>query len=128
MVLKFSKSWLKMTEKQRIKVNVVQTNDESERVRSFCLVSQDGSELPGFTAGAHIDLCLPNGLVRSYSLTNTQSETHRYVVAVARDRNSRGGSEWIHQNLKVGDSLMISVPRNNFTLEENAQHTVLLAG
>jgi len=117
-----------MTEKQRIKVNVVQANDESERVRSYCLVSQDGSELPAFTAGAHIDLCLPNGLVRSYSLTNAQSETHRYVVAVACDRNSRGGSEWIHQNLKVGDSLVISTPRNNFRLEENAQHTVLLAG
>ena len=87
-----------------------------------------GGELPKFTAGAHIDLRLPNGLVRSYSLCNAESERHRYVVGINNDRASRGGSRWIHENLKPGATLTITAPRNNFALAEASPHTVFIAG
>jgi len=83
---------------------------------------------PAFEAGSHIDLHLPGALVRSYSLLNAPDETHRYVLGVLKDRASRGGSRAVHEQLRVGMVLPISAPRNNFTLHEDAAHTVLVAG
>jgi len=85
-------------------------------------------DFPAFEAGSHIDLHLPNGLVRSYSLCNPSSDRQRYVVGVLNDRKSRGGSRYVHQQLRVGMTLPISQPRNNFKLEEGAGHSVLVAG
>ncbi|NIF29952.1 oxidoreductase [Pantoea sp. Tr-811] len=81
-----------------------------------------------FEAGAHIDLHLPNGLVRSYSLLNSPSDQGRYVVGILRDRASRGGSRYVHEQLRVGTQLSISPPRNNFALDTRASHSVLVAG
>ncbi|QHE75544.1 PDR/VanB family oxidoreductase [Hydrogenophaga sp. PBL-H3] len=83
---------------------------------------------PPHAAGSHIDLHLGNGLVRSYSLMNPITDKQRYVVGVLQDRQSRGGSKYVHEKVRVGDVLDISVPRNNFPLEERAQHSVLVAG
>jgi ferredoxin-NADP reductase len=88
----------------------------------------DGLALPPFTAGAHIDLALPNGLRRSYSLCNPQSERHRYIIGVKKAADSRGGSRFIHEQMRVGATLEIGEPVNNFVLEENAPHVVLIAG
>lgn len=82
---------------------------------------------PAAEAGAHIDLHLGNGLVRSYSLVNP-GETHRYVVAVLNDRRSRGGSRFVHEQLRVGQTIAIGAPRNHFRLDEAAPRSVLLAG
>lgn len=87
-----------------------------------------GGEFPAFTPGSHIDLHLPNGLERSYSLCNSADERHRYVVGVLKDRASRGGSRCVHEQLRIGMPLQISAPRNNFPLQEAAGHTVLVAG
>ncbi|WDY56739.1 PDR/VanB family oxidoreductase [Pseudomonas sp. PSKL.D1] len=81
-----------------------------------------------FEAGSHIDLHLPNGLVRSYSLLNSPSDQGRYVVGILRDRASRGGSRYVHEQLRVGSQLQISQPRNNFALDTRASHSVLVAG
>lgn len=83
---------------------------------------------PAYAPGAHIDLHLPNGIVRSYSLTNPLEQPDRYVVAVLNDRNSRGGSRYIHAQLRIGTELQISAPRNHFPLHEEAPHSFLLAG
>ena len=101
---------------------------EALRVKSFDLRPLSDAPLPSFTAGAHIDLLLPGGLSRSYSLVNSPKERDRYVVAVSRDERSRGGSEFMHQRLHVGDILEIHPPRNLFELEEGAEHSVLIAG
>ena len=101
---------------------------EGPNVLSFDLRPLDGGELPPFTAGAHIDLKLPNGLVRSYSLTNSQAERHRYVIAVQKDRASRGGSRWIHENARAGEVVSIDGPRNNLLLNEAAEKSVFIAG
>ena len=84
--------------------------------------------MPPFTAGAHIDVHLANGLLRSYSLTNPSSERHRYVIAVNKDAGSRGGSKFMHEAVRAGDIITIGVPRNNFPLVESAEHSVLVAG
>lgn len=87
-----------------------------------------GGTLPGFTAGAHVDLHLPNGQVRQYSLCNPEGETQRYVIGVKRDANGRGGSRWVHDELRAGAVVHLGAPRNNFELHDDAPHTVLVAG
>lgn len=87
-----------------------------------------GESFPAFTAGAHIDLQLPNGLSRSYSLLNAPGETGRYVLGVLRDAASRGGSAWLHDHARVGMPLTLSAPRNHFPLHEDAGYSVLVAG
>ncbi len=101
---------------------------EAAGIISLDLRPVDGGSLPGFTAGAHIDLSLPGGLSRSYSLVNPEGERHRYVVAVNRDRASRGGSRAVHEVLKAGDLIRVTAPRNNFPLAASAAHSVLIAG
>src|SRR6185503_14493520 len=91
---------------------------EAPNIISYDLQPTDGKELPAFTAGAHIDIKLSGDLVRSYSLINPQTERHRYVIAVQKDRESRGGSKWIIQNFRPGEILSVSEPRNNFKLDE----------
>jgi vanillate O-demethylase ferredoxin subunit len=101
---------------------------EAEDVISLDLRPADAGPLPGFTAGSHVDLSLGNGLSRSYSLANPQTETHRYVVGVQRDAASRGGSRFVHEAVRVGQVLTASEPRNNFPLVEDAAETILIAG
>ncbi len=84
--------------------------------------------LPTFQPGAHIDLHLPNGLIRQYSITNGPGELLSYTIAVKREPDSRGGSLAITDTLRVGDVLAISEPRNNFPLRRDATRTVLIAG
>ncbi len=90
--------------------------------------ASDAVEFPPFDAGSHIDLHLPNGLSRSYSLCNPPTDRGRYVVGVLNDRNSRGGSRYVHQQLRVGTTLPISPPLNNFKLQESSPRSVLIAG
>jgi len=101
---------------------------EGEGIHSFDFRDRGGAPLPAFTAGAHVDVHLPNGMVRQYSLCNPQDERHRYVVGVKRDDAGRGGSRLLHEKVHVGDVLRVSEPRNHFGLVEGAPHSVLLAG
>jgi vanillate O-demethylase ferredoxin subunit len=101
---------------------------EAEGILGLELVAADGAPLPPFEAGAHIDLHLPNGLIRQYSLCNDPRERHRYRIAVLRDAASRGGSQAVHEMLRIGQHLSISAPRNLFALDEQAPRSLLLAG
>lgn len=101
---------------------------EAQGVLSLELRSLTAAALPAVEPGAHIDVTLPNGLSRSYSLINAAGETHRYVIAVNRDRASRGASSFIHERLRVGDELAIGAPHNHFPLDESAELSVLFAG
>jgi tetrachlorobenzoquinone reductase len=92
------------------------------------LARPDGGTLPAYEPGAHIDLHLPNGLIRQYSLINPERDPKSYTLGIKRDPASRGGSRYIHDDLRVGRTLKISSPRNNFALKEDAAHVVLFAG
>lgn len=100
----------------------------AQNIFSFEFVDPNGDALPGFTAGSHIDVHLPDGLIRQYSLCNDQIETHRYVVAVLREPNGRGGSMAMADALRPGTKVTISVPRSNFKLAPGAKRHVFLAG
>ncbi|WP_454712092.1 PDR/VanB family oxidoreductase [Cupriavidus nantongensis] len=99
---------------------------EADGIRSFELWPVTGT-LSESEAGAHVDVHLPGGLTRQYSLINP-GESHRYIIAVNRDPSSRGGSRYLHEQVQVGDELLIGLPRNHFPLNEAAPHSVLIAG
>jgi vanillate O-demethylase ferredoxin subunit len=111
-----------------LRARVSHREQQAEGVVALTLEPADGqTTLPAFDAGAHIDLHLPNGMVRQYSLCNAPYERHRYVIAVLREDAGRGGSACVHDSLHVGTELSIGHPRNAFALTPCA-HTVLLAG
>jgi tetrachlorobenzoquinone reductase len=91
-------------------------------------VPSDETELPAFEAGAHVDLLLPNGIRRSYSLCNRPTDRNRYVVGVKKANPSRGASGYIHDHLRVGQRIEISRPRNNFPLVRSAERSIFIAG
>lgn len=101
---------------------------EAPGIMSIELIPPRGERFPAFQPGAHIDLHLASGLLRSYSLLNPCGETDRYVVGVQIDKKGRGGSRFIHENFRVGMSVQLSAPRNLFALDESAAHSVLIAG
>jgi vanillate monooxygenase ferredoxin subunit len=109
-------------------VRIATLRREAADIISLDLLDRDGRELPSFTAGSHIDVEILPDIVRQYSLMNDPAETARYSIAVLREPKSRGGSVAVHQNLKVGDALRISEPRNHFGLAAGARRSLLLAG
>ena len=102
--------------------------DVAGGIRSFELVQPDGSALPSFTPGSHIKVQTPAGPMRKYSLCNDPAERHRYVIAVKREDAGQGGSRSMHADLKVSDTLPISVPDNAFPLVDKARSYVFIAG
>ncbi len=101
---------------------------ETDDVVVMHLVSMDGSPLPQFTAGAHIDVAILPEVTRQYSLCNNPSDRTHYEIAVLRERNSRGGSAALHDRFDKGDTLRISLPRNHFPLESRIGKVLLIAG
>ncbi|MES2258164.1 MAG: PDR/VanB family oxidoreductase [Pseudomonadota bacterium] len=110
-----------------INVTVAEKRAEAEGICSFVLVGAQGDDLPPFGPGAHIDVHLPGQLVRQYSLCNDASTADHYQIGVLRDARSRGGSAAMHEQVKEGDTLRISAPKNHFELVP-ATHTLLFAG
>ncbi len=92
------------------------------------LVCEDNQPLPEWQAGAHIDLHLANGIIRQYSLTGSPNRRDRYLICVAKESASRGGSRYIHETLRPGQKLTISAPRNVFPLTEAGNVILLAAG
>ncbi|MEG9295481.1 PDR/VanB family oxidoreductase [Mangrovibacillus sp. Mu-81] len=115
---------------QEIPVKVVEIKQEISDVKVFTLAPEDGAFLPLFSGGSHIITYIDTGdgvLSRSYSLTNHGSD-QVYRIAVRQNDNSKGGSVYWHNRIKIGDSLRISYPRNYFPLSFKAGHHVFYAG
>ena len=117
-----------MSTNQTLQVRVARKAVEAQDIVTLELVATDGKALPAFSAGSHVDVSLPNGLTRQYSLCNDPQETHRYQIGVLRDAASRGGSTAVHDAVQEGDVLTISAPRNHFALAHDAKKHLLLAG
>lgn len=109
------------------RVRIARKTIEALDIFSFELVDPDGNSLPPFSAGSHIDVQVGNDKVRQYSLCNDPSETHRYLIAVLREANSRGGSVAMHA-FEEGQLLEISDPRCHFMLEHDMGHSLLFGG
>jgi vanillate O-demethylase ferredoxin subunit len=112
----------------RLRLRLRSITELAPGIHRFEWVDADRGELPPFTAGGHVDLHLPGGLVRQYSLVNDAGERGRYVLAVKREAAGRGGSRALFDDVRVGDVLEASAPRNTFPLIEGAPSTVLVAG
>jgi ferredoxin-NADP reductase len=117
-----------MSSKQVLSARIRTLRHEAEGVLSVELVPIEGTHFPGFEAGAHVDINLPNGLVRSYSLSNSSCDVDRYVLGILEDRRSRGGSKYIHASFRCGMDVTLAAPRNNFRLDEDAASSILIAG
>ncbi len=97
-------------------------------VLCFDLKASNGADLPVWEAGAHIDLYLEEGLIRQYSLCGNPADRKRYSLAVLLDPKSRGGSVAVHRLVRDGVQLQISLPRNLFPLDCDAQSSLLVGG
>lgn len=111
-----------------IDVVITRKSLEAEDICVFELKANQGSVLPPYSAGAHIDVEIAPGLIRQYSLCNPPEVQGVYVIGVLKEAASRGGSVALHEKFAEGDSLRISEPRNNFPLAHDAKHSLLLAG
>lgn len=112
----------------RLRVKVAARATAADEIATFELAALDDAPLPGFAAGAHIDVHVPGGLVRQYSLYDPPGTQNRYRIGVLRDPRSRGGSVALLDSVREGDVIEISAPRNHFTLDAQAGHSLLFAG
>ena len=118
-----------MTDTATLQVRVRATTYEAKNILGFEVVPLDPkTALPAFNAGSHIELHLPGGLRRSYSLLNDPIENHRYCIGVNLDAHSRGGSRFMHEQLRTGALITIGLPRNLFEMDESAPFNVFIAG
>lgn len=110
-----------------IDVRLVEIRYGARDTNLYVFRRSDGRDLPPAEAGAHVDLVLPNGLTRQYSLLLVGREPAEYTIGVKRDEFG-SGSRYVHDQLRVGTTVRISAPRNNFRLHPGDHHTVLIAG
>jgi vanillate O-demethylase ferredoxin subunit len=111
-----------------MKLVVARLSHEAQDVLGLELRAQDGADLPPFTAGSHVDLRLPGGLCRQYSLANSPLERDRYVLGVGMAPASRGGSAFVHQRLQAGDVIEVGEPRALFGIDRAATEHLFIAG
>lgn len=109
-----------------IRVRVTERRTEAQDIVAFVLEPVVGT-LPAYDAGAHIDVKLPNGLIRQYSLCGSPDRAGCYEIGVLRDAGGRGGSMSMHADVMVGSEIEISPPRNLFPMA-GQQRALLFAG
>lgn len=113
--------------KATLRVQVARKWGAADGIAGFELRPLRGG-LPTFQPGAHIDVHMPNGEIRQYSVVNGPGESDYFTIGVKREPDSKGGSECMHDTVREGDVLAISEPRNNFPLRRDATKTLLVAG
>lgn len=101
---------------------------EAEDVLSVVLADPAGGELEPWTLGAHIDLVLPNGVIRQYSLCGSPAERRSWKIAVLNEPASSGGSRYIHEDLRPGMIVGAVGPRNNFPLVSAGRYLLIAGG
>lgn len=111
-----------------VSLRVQSTTQVSVGVTELVLVAADGSELPPWAAGSHIDVELRPGLVRQYSLCSDPADRGRWRIAVLREPASRGGSMVLCERVLAGDILTATGPRNHFPLHESPQYLFIAGG
>jgi vanillate O-demethylase ferredoxin subunit len=109
-----------------IEAKVIEKTELTDRICRLILAAKNGQTLPAYEPGAHIDVYLGNGLIRQYSLCAPRHSPD-YEIAVLKESKGRGGSLWIHEQLRVGDLLQISEPKNHFPLDPSAPRNLLFA-
>ncbi|MBF6359854.1 oxidoreductase [Nocardia farcinica] len=116
-----------MSATERLTVRITGLRDLGE-IRVLDLGATSDRPLPGWEPGAHIELVLPTGLTRRYSLCGDPAHPATYRVAVLREEWSRGGSEYIHRYLRLGQHLETGAPVNNFPLRAHDRYVFIAGG
>lgn len=111
-----------------VSLRVVSKTPEADGVVSLTLARPDGRRLPDWTPGAHIDLVLPTGATRQYSLCGDRFDAHTYRVAVLREPDGSGGSAFVHDVLAPGDVVGVGGPRNHFPLVPSESYLFVAGG
>jgi ferredoxin-NADP reductase len=115
-------------------VRVARISEATPEVRVFEFEHPWGGRLPGYSAGAHLDVHTPGGFVRPYSLARAplgaaaDGTVERYVIGVKREAAGRGGSAALHTQLHEGDLVAVGAPRNAFPLQPAPRHLLLAGG
>jgi len=109
-------------------LRVVEAQRIAQEIFRFTLEDPDGAELPEFTAGAHLSLRVPNGLVRRYSLCGDPLDRQRYSIAVKREARGEGGSLSLCDGTFLGETLMTGPPVNDFPLSGRPAGRIFIAG
>lgn len=110
-------------------LRVTQMTLEAEGVLSLRLSRIEGNKpLPAWDPGAHIDVYVPDGTTRQYSLCGDPRDLSSWQIAVLREPQGRGGSAFIHDELRVGDRLLVTRPKQNFALEDAPYHALVAGG
>jgi len=117
-----------MTARLIMKLRVDDVQASTPDVNVFALRHPRRTHLPAFTPGAHVDLRLPDGRIRQYSLCGDPADLTAYRIAIKREDAGRGASLWAHRALAPGATVLVSAPRNNFPLAAGASRHVLIAG
>lgn len=117
-----------MTARLIMRMRVEAAEPSTPEVTVFTLAHPTRPVLPEAPPGAHVDLRLPDGRVRQYSLCGDPADRSRWRVAVKREDAGRGGSRWCHESLRAGSPVLVSAPRNNFPLAPDARRHVMVAG
>jgi ferredoxin-NADP reductase len=100
----------------------------ADGVVTLTLAHPDGSDLPEWTPGAHIDLMLTESLVRQYSLCSSTSTRAEWRVGILRDPESRGGSQFVHDEVREGSTVRVRGPRNHFPLVSSPRYQFVAGG
>jgi ferredoxin-NADP reductase len=110
-------------------VRVVRMTWEAEGIVSVTLARIESNDpLPAWEPGAHVDVYVPDGTTRQYSLCGDPTDLSSWTIAVLREPEGRGGSAYIHDTLRVGDRLLVTRPKNSFVLEDAPFHALVAGG
>jgi ferredoxin-NADP reductase len=109
-------------------LTVARKEPVAQDVVSLALTHPDGARLPDWTPGSHIDLVLPDGTTRQYSLCGDRWDAHTYRIAVLREPAGRGGSAYVHDRLSPGDRVGVGGPRNHFPLVPSQKYLFVAGG
>jgi ferredoxin-NADP reductase len=109
-------------------LQVTEAAPAAQGIQSFELRHPQGLPLQPFSAGSHLRVKTPSGMLRQYSLCNDPAETDRYRIAVKREDSGRGGSASMVDQLQPGDLLEVGLPENQFALDDRASRFLLIAG
>ena len=112
----------------QIKLVVKAKTKAAEGVVALTLTRPDGRRLPDWTPGSHIDIVLPSGICRQYSLCGDRWDAHNYRIAVLHEEQGRGGSAYIHDELAEGSAVGLGGPRNNFLLVPSEKYVFVAGG
>jgi len=111
-----------------IKMKVAQRRNLTAGITEFTLVPSDGEVLPEYGPGAHVTVKTPSGAMRRYSLVGSGEQPDKYVIAVKREPESRGGSQSMHEDASEGTELLVEPPENEFELKSAPKYLLIAGG